>query len=242
MFHVDLLTPYRETEFHGRNYERPPPDLVEGEEEYEVERVLDSRRHGRGKCLQYLVKWKGYPDSENQWVDAHDLHAPDLISEFQTRNSASQTHIRRLGQDDKGPIPSSHLSSEHSSSKPTSMSTSPNNVPAESPMPSLVDIDELPQTPHHSMLDVLISAVEVAIDAGGGEITGIIRVGTPAARRAHIDPDQENIDPLPIPPRPSPSVPPPVTVSSAINTLRGTPSARANHPRHTAYPGKRPVD
>ena len=28
VFHVDLLTPYRETEFHGANYTRPPPDLV----------------------------------------------------------------------------------------------------------------------------------------------------------------------------------------------------------------------
>jgi hypothetical protein len=36
VFHVDLLTPYRETDFHGRNYERPPPDLINGEEEYEI--------------------------------------------------------------------------------------------------------------------------------------------------------------------------------------------------------------
>ena len=28
MFHVDLLTPYRETEFHGPNYNLPPPDLI----------------------------------------------------------------------------------------------------------------------------------------------------------------------------------------------------------------------
>ncbi len=42
MFHVDLLTPYKEMEFHGRNFERPLPDLVDGEEEYEVERIIDS--------------------------------------------------------------------------------------------------------------------------------------------------------------------------------------------------------
>jgi hypothetical protein len=42
VFHTDLLTPYRETPTHGANYQRPPPDLVEGVEEYEVERVLDS--------------------------------------------------------------------------------------------------------------------------------------------------------------------------------------------------------
>jgi hypothetical protein len=44
VFHVDLLTPYCETEFHGTNYDKPPPDLINGEEEYEVERIMASRR------------------------------------------------------------------------------------------------------------------------------------------------------------------------------------------------------
>ena len=46
VFHVDLLTPYKETAFHGTNYTRPPPDLIDGEEEYEVEKILDSRVRG----------------------------------------------------------------------------------------------------------------------------------------------------------------------------------------------------
>ena len=37
VFHVDLLTPYREMVPHGGNYSWPPPDLIEGEEQYEVE-------------------------------------------------------------------------------------------------------------------------------------------------------------------------------------------------------------
>ena len=41
VFHTDLLTPYRETPTHGRNYQRPAPELVHGEEEYEVKKVLD---------------------------------------------------------------------------------------------------------------------------------------------------------------------------------------------------------
>jgi hypothetical protein len=43
VFHTDLLMPYREMPIHGANYQRPPPDLVDGMEEYEVEKVLDSR-------------------------------------------------------------------------------------------------------------------------------------------------------------------------------------------------------
>ena len=36
VFHTDLLTPYHKTTMHSVNYQRPPLDLVEGEEEYEV--------------------------------------------------------------------------------------------------------------------------------------------------------------------------------------------------------------
>src|SRR5258708_5234596 len=43
VFHASLLSPYRETDTHGPNYSRPPPDLIEGEEEYEVERVINHR-------------------------------------------------------------------------------------------------------------------------------------------------------------------------------------------------------
>jgi hypothetical protein len=43
VFHASLLSPYKETEEYGANFPEPPPDLVEGEEEYEVEQVLDSR-------------------------------------------------------------------------------------------------------------------------------------------------------------------------------------------------------
>jgi hypothetical protein len=67
-FHPPSLPPYRETASHGPNFKHPPPDLIEGEEEYEVDQIMDSRKHGREGALQYLVKWKGYPDSENQWV------------------------------------------------------------------------------------------------------------------------------------------------------------------------------
>ena len=43
IFHASLLTPYKETEEHGTNYVQPPPDIIEGEEEYEVERIMNSR-------------------------------------------------------------------------------------------------------------------------------------------------------------------------------------------------------
>jgi hypothetical protein len=46
VFHTNLLTPYKETELHGPNFTRPPPDLIDGEPEYEVEKILDVQQRG----------------------------------------------------------------------------------------------------------------------------------------------------------------------------------------------------
>jgi hypothetical protein len=80
VFHAALLHPYTETEEHGANFTEPPPELVEGEPEYEVERILDVRK--RRKQTEYLVAWKGYAESENMWVKAKDVHTPELLAEF----------------------------------------------------------------------------------------------------------------------------------------------------------------
>jgi hypothetical protein len=79
---MDLLTPYIKMEFHGPNYTRPPPDLIEGEEEYEVKSILKSRHHGRRCKVQYLVKWKGSTNSDNEWVDWDDMHTEEALEEF----------------------------------------------------------------------------------------------------------------------------------------------------------------
>ena len=86
VFHASLLTPYRETGNHGPNFSRPPPDLVDGEEEQEIERIINHRRYGRAQKLQYLIKWKGFPDSDNEWVDPAHMHASDLISKYHRKH------------------------------------------------------------------------------------------------------------------------------------------------------------
>jgi hypothetical protein len=68
---------------HGANYRHPPPDLIDGVEEYEVKKVLDLCQHGRGRKLQYLVGWFGCPDSDNQWIGWDDaLGVEEAIREF----------------------------------------------------------------------------------------------------------------------------------------------------------------
>jgi hypothetical protein len=89
VFHASLLLPYRETTAHGPNFSRPPLELIDREEEYQVECIMGHRNMGRGKKLQYLIKWKGYPDSDNTWEPATQIHTPDLIKQYQTQHRSS---------------------------------------------------------------------------------------------------------------------------------------------------------
>ncbi len=79
--------------------------MVSNKEEYEVKKVLDSRQFSRTRKKQYLIKWKGYPDSDNEWVDKRDVHAPEAIREFENQDSTAKIHIKR------GNTSESHISS-----------------------------------------------------------------------------------------------------------------------------------
>ncbi len=49
VFHTALLTPYKETEEHGPNYHKSPPDVIEGELEWEVEQIVGARCFRRSR-------------------------------------------------------------------------------------------------------------------------------------------------------------------------------------------------
>jgi Chromo (CHRromatin Organisation MOdifier) domain len=81
VFHASLLTKYKENDIHGLNFLKPPPDLIEGELEHEVESILSHK--GKGKGRSFLIKWKGYPTSENTWEPERNLkNAPELLKEY----------------------------------------------------------------------------------------------------------------------------------------------------------------
>jgi Chromo (CHRromatin Organisation MOdifier) domain len=69
VFHVSLLKPFHTDFDEGREQPPPPPVLVDGEEEYQVERLLDLRkvRRGRGYRQEFLVKRLGYSHEYNSW-------------------------------------------------------------------------------------------------------------------------------------------------------------------------------
>src|SRR5258708_19981559 len=55
--------------------------LIDESEEYKVESIIDSKY--RYCCLHYLIKFKGWPDSDNEWLLANHLpNAPDVIQDF----------------------------------------------------------------------------------------------------------------------------------------------------------------
>jgi Chromo (CHRromatin Organisation MOdifier) domain len=94
VFHTSLIMAYTETPSHGPNFTRPPPDLIDGEAEYEVEQIRSHRTWGRRKTLQYLIKWKGYPESDNTWEDADQIHAPVLIKLYHQMNVQKAIRVR----------------------------------------------------------------------------------------------------------------------------------------------------
>ena len=154
MFHIDLLTPYKETEFHGPNYAQLPPDLIEEEEQYEVEQVLDECNHGCWKKKQYLVKWKGYPDSDNQWLDVQDMeNTQELIAEFHDSNCELHSHIRsalqhlRVLHSPSSALPST-LTLTHMSNASHTKPTEENSTPL--PIPPRPTTSNAPESPVHT--------------------------------------------------------------------------------------------
>jgi len=92
VFHYSFVKSYHnndDLQFPGRAYTKQPPILIDDEKDWEVEMILDDRtRHGRG---QFLVQWKGYPNSENSWEPVEGLeNAEDLAQASWTYNKPGE--------------------------------------------------------------------------------------------------------------------------------------------------------
>ena len=82
-----VLHPYKEMKFHGPNFTEPHSNLVQGQEGWEVDNMLASRQTGKGRTLQYLVKWKGFLEAHNLWEPKQNLdNATQLVKDFHNKN------------------------------------------------------------------------------------------------------------------------------------------------------------
>ena len=84
-FHVKLLKPFVENDpdrFPLREPPRPPP-IVPGDNQYEVDRILEhrERRNGRRFLTEYLVRWTGYGEEDDSWVLEDDVNE-ELVREY----------------------------------------------------------------------------------------------------------------------------------------------------------------
>ncbi|GAW09476.1 reverse transcriptase-RNase H-integrase [Lentinula edodes] len=74
-FYVDQLkrfVPNNPDLFPGRERAIPQPTIVDGYEEFDIDRIMDSRRRGRG--WQFLVRWVDQAPSEDRWLPYSALH------------------------------------------------------------------------------------------------------------------------------------------------------------------------
>ena len=73
--------------------EVPQPVIVEGEEEWEVEKILNKRKI-REKD-KFLVQWKGFTAKGDTWKSQENLkNAGDVLKEFEEEYSRDNREVR----------------------------------------------------------------------------------------------------------------------------------------------------
>ena len=87
-FNIEKLKPYRDGRrlFPSRpqQYDRPPPAIdadSNGDAKYVVDRIVAQRK--RGRAVEFLVAWKGYPPEENTWEKRAAVAHTDALAEFE---------------------------------------------------------------------------------------------------------------------------------------------------------------
>lgn len=82
VIHVSQLKRYVPPSNYSKKYARPAPEIVDGKEVHEIERILDRRtRYNR---TEYLVRWKGFSEDDDEWLPDWALTgAPDAIAKFE---------------------------------------------------------------------------------------------------------------------------------------------------------------
>ena len=137
VFHASLLTQYKETAEHGINFHQPPPEMVDGEEEYEVQTIMGHRFFGKGRKLQYLVRWKGYSAADDTWEAADQVFAPQLLEAYHRKHPRDQPFPHKRGAASRGRL--------IRSSPPSCLITPATPLPNHQPLPASTSRSRFPR-------------------------------------------------------------------------------------------------
>jgi len=78
---VSRIRRYKE-QVQGQKKQPALPVIIEGEEEYEVEKIMNKRK--RYSKWEYLVRWKGYTVEEDLWEKETNLkNAKEAVEEYE---------------------------------------------------------------------------------------------------------------------------------------------------------------
>ena len=82
VFHVSMLEPATSNTFSKRIQLAPAPVIIDGEPEYEISRIVDSKIDCRWACkLLYKVIWLWYEDTgdESEWIPTSYIYIPPSL-------------------------------------------------------------------------------------------------------------------------------------------------------------------
>jgi hypothetical protein len=84
VFHSSLLSPFKETDTHGPSYPTPVHDIIDSEEEFEIEGILNHKvKNGK---THFLIRWKNCPHTEDSWEPEENVtHAQESLQEYWAR-------------------------------------------------------------------------------------------------------------------------------------------------------------
>lgn len=88
VFSVEHIEPCSPPDEFGRAAVGETPVLVDGHEEWEISEIIAKaiRGHGRNRGVHYLVRWKGYDRTEDEWIPiSHLQNASKIVQEFESR-------------------------------------------------------------------------------------------------------------------------------------------------------------
>lgn len=98
-FHVNKLEPWVPNTIEGRANSPPPPIVVDGDQHYEVESIVDSGVRGTiHQRVVYRVRWKGYEEADDSWEEYENIAdtAPEELELYHKRNPGKLSYTKLI--------------------------------------------------------------------------------------------------------------------------------------------------